>query len=170
MDDAFDTNALLDTSYTGDLNRSLIPIPEGEFYARVKENSVKVRRFTSKQNNLITMADMVFSIEDQSVKDATHMENPAIPYSIFLETEPGSNRLLTKEDNPNANISLGRLKYALGIREGKEWSLRGFEGLGCFIKVEQEPNPDDIEHPRSKVVGVYKDKKPDPAAATGKRR
>jgi hypothetical protein len=159
MEDAFDTTALLDTSYTGDLNRSLVPIPEGEMYARIKEGSVKVRRFTSKAGNLVTMADMVFAIEDQSVKDATQLPEPAIPASIFLDTEPGSNRLLTKEDNPNANIQLGRLKHAVGIKEGKTWSLRSFEGLACYIKVEHEANPDDIEHPRSKVVGFYKDKK-----------
>jgi hypothetical protein len=168
-EDYFDTSALVDTEYTGDLNRALVPIPEGEFYSRVKPDSVKVNRFISKAGNLVNICNLVFSVEDEDVKAATQLPDPSITASIFLDLDPGTNRLLTKEDNPNANIGLGKLKHALGIKEGKPWSLRQFEGMACYIKVVHEPNPDDIEHPRSKVTGYYKDSKED-KANSGKRK
>lgn len=168
-EDTFDTSALVETEQTGDLNRALVPIPEGEYYARVKPDSVKVRRFTSKAGNLVNMCDLNFSIEDDEVKASTQLPDPTIQANIFLDIDPTTNRILTREDNPNANVQLGRLKHALGIKEGKPWSLRQFEGMACYIKVVHEPNPDDIEHPRSKVMGFYRDSKEDKAAGKSRR-
>jgi hypothetical protein len=169
-DDHFDTSALVDTEYTGGLNRTLVPIPEGEFLARVKPDSVKVNRFTSKAGNLVNICNLVFSVEDEDVKAQTRLPDPSITASIFLDLDPGTGRLLTKEDNPNANVGLGKLKHALGIREGKAWSLRQFEGMACYIRVVHEPNPDDIENPRSKVTGYYKESKADKEASASRKR
>jgi hypothetical protein len=158
-DDAFDTNALLDTQYTGDLNRNTVPVPAGEYYARIKENSVKVRKFTSKAGNEVCMCDMAWVIDDPDLAADMQVKEPTAFGSIFLQLSPGSNKIATKEEDPNANIQLGRLKYAMGIKEGKPWSVRAFEGMACYIRVESEPDPNDIENVRSKVTGFYKEQK-----------
>jgi hypothetical protein len=169
QEDTFDTSALIETENTGDLNRYMEPVPEGEMMARINADSVKVERFTSKAGNLVTLCRMVFTVEDEDVKAAMKMDKPTINASIFLDMENG--RLTTKDDNPNANVALGKLKYALRIPEGKPWSLRQFEGLSCFIKVAHDPNPEDIEHPYSRVTGFYRDRKDAGAApATNNRR
>jgi hypothetical protein len=166
MADTFDPSVLVDTEYTGDLNRQLTPIPEGTYYGRVKEGSVKAKKGISKAGNAYCVCDMQFVLTDEDVKAATKLEEPTVFASIFLDLTP-SGAIETKEANPNANVQLGRLKHALGLREGKPWSLRSFEGLGCYIRVVQEPDADDIENIRNRVTGYYRE--PKSPTATSKK-
>lgn len=154
----FDPASLLDTEYEDDLNTRLTPVPEGEYYARIKENSVKVSQFANKNGGEPhSVMNLLFVIEDEEVKRVTQLQEPQVRMSVFLELKPGTNQLLTAADNPNANVRLGRLKEALGIKPGKKWSPRQFEGMGCFIKVKQKVNPDDIEDVNSEVQAVSKE-------------
>ena len=149
---AFDPSSLLDTEYTDDLNTRLTPIPEGEFYARIKPDGIIVREIINKQNEKRHVADVIFEIDDEEVKRQTQLTTPQVRCSIFLDLKPGTSQLLTKEDNANANVRLGRLKEACGIKPGKKWSLRHLEGLGCYVKVKQRADPEDIETVYSDVV------------------
>lgn len=170
MYDAFDPNALLDTQNEGDFNRYMIPVPAGEHYARIKDGSVKVRKFTSKAGNPVCMCDLQWVVEDASVAEAMGVKEALIFDSFFLDIDHDTNRLVTKEENPNANLTLGRLKYAMGVKEGRPWSLRSFEGMACYLRVEQDADPNDIENIRNRVTGYYKDRKADDADASKRRR
>ena len=154
---AFDPASLLDTEYSDDLNTRLTPIPEGEFLARVKPDGIIVREIKTKQGETRHVADVIFLVDDEEVKRATQLTEPQVRCSLFLDLKPGTSQLLTKEDNPNANVKLGRLKEACGIKPGKAWSLRHLEGLGCYIKVKQRTDPDDIETVYSDVVAFSKE-------------
>lgn len=169
-DDAFDPNALLDTENEGDFNRYMTPVPAGEHYARVKEGSLKVRKFTSKAGNPVAMCDLQWVVEDASVAEGMGVKEAVIFDSFFLDIDHDTNRLVTKEENPNANLTLGRLKFAMGVKEGRPWSLRSFEGMACYLKVDVESAADDVENMRNKVLGYYKDRKADGADAQRKRR
>jgi hypothetical protein len=163
MADTFDPSVLIETEYTGDLNRQLTPVPEGIFFGRIREGGVKVKKGISKAGNAYCVCDLAFVIQDEEVKAATNLEEPMVFASVFLDLTP-SGALETRESNPNANVQLGRLKHALGLREGKPWSLRSFEGLGCYLKVTQDPDPEDIESIRNRVTGFYRELRAAPAA------
>jgi hypothetical protein len=157
MPDVFDPAVLLDTEYTGDLARYSTPCPEGVHMARVKDGSVNVKKGVSKAGNAYCILEMLFCIEDEEVKKQLKRDLVYAPASIFLDLTP-SGQIATKADNPDANTALGRLKSAMGFREGKAWKLRNFEGMSCYVKVVQETNPDDIEDVRAKAVAFYKDR------------
>ena len=154
MQSTFDPTTLKDMEYTGDLNTRLTPVPEGEFWARLSK--VDLRQNKAKDGRDLTLADFLFIIEDDGVKQATHLLEPQVRMSIFLDI--GANgALLTAEDNPNANVKLGRIKAALGIKPGKRWSFRHMEGQSCYVKVKQRTDPEDIEIVYSDVVSVSKE-------------
>ncbi len=150
---AFDPSALLETETDGDFNTRLIPIPEGEFAAHIKEGGVSVRGGT-KDGAPWRAADILFIIDDEEVKTSTSLKEPTAKLGLFLETDASGQRLLTKEDNPNANVKLGKLKEAVGIKPGRKFSLRHLEGLSCFVRIKQRTDPQDIETIYSDVVAV----------------
>ena len=68
------------------------------------------------------------------------------------------------EDFEGALVVISHDRYFLDrvvdrTAELEDGSLRQFEGMACFIKVSHEANPEDIEHPFSRVVGYYRDRK-----------
>lgn len=145
---------MLDTEYTGELNTRLTPIPEGEWQAHVKQpNGVSIRSGVKDGKRWAT-ADVMFVIDDEEVKSRTQLTEPMARMSLFLDLVPGTNQIQTSEDNPNANVRLGKLKEALGIRPGKKWSLRHLEGLSCFVRIKQRTDENDIETVYSDVVAV----------------
>lgn len=160
-DDAFDPDALLDTQNEGDFNRYMTPVPAGEHYARVKDGSVKVRKFTSKAGNPVCMCDLQWVIEDQGVAESMGVKEALVFDNFFLDFDHNTNRLVTREENPNANLTLGKLKYAMGVKEGRPWSLRSLQGMACYIRVEQDADANDVENIRNRVTGYYKDRKGD---------
>jgi hypothetical protein len=145
---------LLETETDGDFNTRLIPIPEGEFSAHIKEGGVTIRGGVDKSGQRWTAADVFFVIDDEEVKTVTQLKEPVAKLGIFLETDASGQRLLTKEDNANANVKLGRLKEAVGIKPGRKFSLRHLEGLSCFVRIKQRTDPNDIETIYSDVVAV----------------
>lgn len=153
---AFDPNALLDTEYSDNLRTRLVPIPEGVYYAHIK--GVPAVRSGSKDGTVWAAADFTFVIDDEEVKSKTQLTEPSCRYSTFLDLKPGTAQLLTEADNPNANIKLGRLKEACGMKPGRAWSLRHFDGLSCWVRIKQRTDPDDIETIYSDVVAVSKEK------------
>lgn len=164
---SFDPAQLLDTEYSDDLRTRLTPVPEGDWRGRIKENGILIRK-TGQAGSEYTVADVLFLVEDEEVKERTQLKEPTVRASLFLDLKPGTNQLLTEKDNPNANVKLGQLKAACGIKPGAKWSFRQLEGLGCFIKVKHRPNPDDIENPRVDIVAFSKE--PFPAPGASRRR
>lgn len=150
-DSTFDPSTLLDTEYTGDLNTRLTPIPEGAYVGRIKTVAI---RSGVKDGVRWAAADINFVIEDEEVKAATQLAEPMARMGLFLDLVPGSNRIATSEDNPNANVRLGRLKEACGIKPGRKWSLRHLEGMQCYVRVKQRADDNDPETIYSDVVAV----------------
>lgn len=151
---AFDPTSLLETEYSDDLNTRLTPIPEGEYMAHIKSI---VPRSGVKDGVPWFAADVNFIIDDEEVKTATQLREPMARLGLFLDMKPGTTVLATKEDNPNANVKLGKLKEAVGLKPGRKWSLRHLEGLSCYVKIKQRTDPNDIETVYSDVVSVTKE-------------
>jgi hypothetical protein len=152
----FDPSSLLDSEYEDNLRTRLVPVPEGVYQAHIK--GVPAVRSGVKDGNRWCTADFLFVLDDEQVKKDTQLQEPTVRYSMFLDMDPSSTRLLTETDNPNANIKLGRLKEACGIKPGRKWSLRHFDGLSCWVRVKQRTDPDDIETIYSDIVAVSKER------------
>ncbi len=152
----FDPSSLLDTEYSDDLNTRLTPIPEGEYYAKV--GKIDVKAVSAKDGRALRIAEVIFIIDDEGVRESTHLTEPQarLRPAMFLDLNTDGT-LQTKEQNPNANVKLGRLKEALGFKAGRKWSLRMMEGQYCFVKVRQRTDENDIEVVYSDVVAVSKE-------------
>lgn len=152
----FDPTSLLDTEYSDDLNTRLTPVPEGEYYAKLSK--IDVRAISAKDGRPLRIADVYFIIDDEEVRNSTQLKEPQarLRPSVFLDLNPDGT-LQTKEQNPNANVKLGKLKEALGFKPGRKWSLRMMEGQYCFVKVRQRTDENDIEVVYSDVVAVSKE-------------
>lgn len=148
----FDPSELLEMSFGDDFNTRATPFPEGECYARVK--SITGKEVTTKTGDAAIVVETIFVTDDDVIKQATKMNEPSVRYSIFLELVPGTKRVMTKDDNPNANLKLGRLKMALGVKAGKKFRLNDLVGLACYIKTKQRLDPEDSETIYTDVVGV----------------
>ncbi len=152
----FDPSEMLETSFDGDaFNDHYTPFPETECYARVK--SVNVLRGTFKEGQPYLRAQFMFVTDDEHVQQATGLREPQVRYEFFLDTKEGPNGQLTvqtKNDNVNANIRLTKLRNALGLPAGKRFNMAQFDGLSCYIRTKQQPNPQNSDEPYCNVVAV----------------
>lgn len=148
----FDPSELLDLSFGDDFNTRATPFPETECYARVK--SISGKEITTRTGDTSIVVEAIFVTDDEHVKQATHMNEPTVRYSLFLELVPGTKRVMTKDENPNANLKLGRLKTALGVKSGKKFKLPDLVGLACYIKTKQRLDPEDSETIYTDVTAV----------------
>lgn len=145
----FDPTELLETKIDGDaLNDHFTPFPETECFGRIKK--IAGRKVTvGGEDKLI--AQFMFVTEDQHVIDETGLREPMVRYELWLDTDPATGRMLDKKDNPNANVALGRLKKACGIKDGKPFRIADLDGLGCYIKTKQDKRDEETF---TKVVAV----------------
>lgn len=155
---SFDPAGFLDTQYEDGLRKNLPPIPEGVYLGRIKDAPAIRTGTSNKDGKQWATADFLFVIDDEEAKKATGLDEPQARFSCFLDFKPGTTQLLTEKDNPASNVKLGRLKDACGIKPGRPWSLRHFDGLTCWVRIKQRTDPDDIETVYSDVVSVSKEK------------
>ena len=149
----FDPTELLETTLEGDsFNSHFTPFPETECYGRIKK--VAGRRVMTKDNRESLLAEFTFTTDDQHVLDETGLKEPQVRYSIWLDADPMTGRLLTKDENPNANVRLARLKKACGLKEGKKFRIADFDGLGCYIKTKHRAPTGDSDDIQTDVVAV----------------
>ena len=152
----FDPSEVLETSFEGDsFNDHYTPFPETECYGRVKK--VNVLHGTAATGDEYMKAQIMFCTDDEHVVQATGQREPQVRYEFWLDTKRGPTGRLemqTKEDNVNANVKIPKLRNALGLQPGRRFNLAQFEGLGCYIKTKQSPNPQNPDEPFCNVVAV----------------
>ena len=123
-----DTFLQTETSETGDTEYT--PIPEGEYTGVIKEIKSGVT------SNGSPFLNVLWTIDDQEVKDFTGMPEPTCRQTLWLDVnENGS-----LEFGPNKNIGLNRLRSALGQNDGKPWSPLMMEGQVARVLVKQSTN------------------------------
>lgn len=147
----FDATTFLDQTVTGAMDTKYPLIPAGE-YAGISK-SIKARKQPATDPTIAdyTVLDVVWSIEDAGVKEATQLDNPTCRQSVFLDlNEEGK-----LDIRPTKNVQLGRLREALGLnQEGVEFSFSMLVGQPAIVKIEHSPNKTDPENPYSNVTKV----------------
>lgn len=140
----FDPNTFMSDTITGATDTKYVPVPQGEYPAIIK--SLSARQIPSRQDpsKQMTIVDIVYEIDDSTVKEATGLDAPTVRQSVFLElTERG------KIDNSKGkNVPLGKVRDALGLNNpDKPFALTDLVGRAAVVTVEHTPNeksPGDV--------------------------
>lgn len=147
----FDPNQFLSDTVRGANDTKYIPVPQGEYPAIVK--AVNARQMSSKADpsKMVTVADIIFEIDDQTVRTATGLDNPTVRQSVFLDLTPQGRLDMSK----GKNIGLGKLREALGLNDpNRDFSFADLPGRAAIVQVEHTPNeksPGDVYANVSKV-------------------
>lgn len=150
-DSVFNADALLDASYDESPPDHYTPITEGEYLLRVK--TVNLRQGQSSDQRVFTILDLDMVVEDEKIKADLNMPEPMVRHSIFLDMKPDG----TLDFGTNKNVKLGQFKKACGLREGKKWTFRHFDGATCYGKLKQEPDKNDPERIYNRVTAVTRE-------------
>lgn len=122
---SFDPENFLNTEFTGVGSTEYVPCPEGEFNAMVK--SIKPRVLQDGRPIL----DVTYIITDSTVQEETGMAEPTVRQTHWLDiTESGG-----LDFGRGKNVSLNRLRDALGQNTGAPWSPGMLVGGAVVVKV-----------------------------------
>lgn len=126
---AFDADSFLSQEIDANFDTEFTPIPEGEFEAQI--DSIQLSSFTDRDSGEEKpILKPMWRILDPEVIEATGMENPKCPQTVFLDYEGGV--LLT---GTNKNIMLGKLKEMAG--NPANFTLNDLVGVTATVRVKQ---------------------------------
>jgi len=136
----FDPNAFLDMPVEGTNDTVVVPCPVGEYLAVVEK--VDVRAWTKRDDPSVggLALDIIWTIEDQSVKEYLAREKVSVKQGIMLDLTDGG----TLDMGKGRNISLGRLREAVGLNNpGQAFSFNQLPGQMAKVKVDHRPDKND---------------------------
>jgi hypothetical protein len=140
----FDPAQFLATSFEGEMNTKIIPIPEGEFAAVIKDINV---RATDKS----VVMDVTWGVDDETVRKTTGRESPTVKQGVFLTFDDRG--MLDRDQNQQ----LARIREAVGQNTGGAWSPQQLLGQAARIKVAHKPGKNAEEgEVYANVVAVAK--------------
>lgn len=130
----FNPDAFMNTAISEANDTKIVPIPEGDHIAAVKEIKGRV----AKDRPIL---DVIWLVDSDEAKQATGMETPQIKQSIFLDfTETGA-----LDMSKGKNVQLGKLRAALGQNvSGKPWMPGHLIGGVAKIKITHRVDGEDI--------------------------
>lgn len=123
----FDVTKFLNVQVTEPMDTQLIPIPEGEYRAIIKD--VKPRM--AKDSPIL---DIVWRIDDPEgkVKAVTGLDENAARQSVFLDLLSNGGFDLAK----GKNVQLGKVRDAVGQNvPGQPWAPGNLKGAVASIKI-----------------------------------
>jgi hypothetical protein len=129
MSDMFDPDQFMSSESEGEMSTEFTPVPEGEYNAVI--TSVEPRQFTSAKGTF-TVLDITWAIDDATVSEVTGMESPKVRQTAFLDLTASGGLDMGK----GKNITLGRVREAIGQNNPGPWSPTQLEGNVAIVKVE----------------------------------
>lgn len=124
---AFDIQKFLNVQVTEPMDTQLIPIPEGEYKALIKD--IKPRM--AKDSPIL---DVMWTLDDPAgaVSAATGLKENNARQSVFLDLLPNGGFDLAK----GKNVQLGKLRDAVGQNiPGQPWMPGNLKGSVAKIKI-----------------------------------
>lgn len=121
----FNAEQFMQTEFEGKLETEFTPIPEGEYRAVIKEVNPDV---TPKGSPLL---ELIWIIDDQSVRDLIGMDEPTSRQTIWLDVNENGGLEIGK----NKNVSLGKLREALGQNDGRPWAPTMLLGQPATVNI-----------------------------------
>jgi len=137
----------LNQSVEGQLSTSIIPIPVGEYQAAVI--AVALRDFLFKKGDKAGMTgyalDVNWELADTSITEIIKRD-AKIRQSMILDM---SGQGLDMSEG--CNITLGRIREAVGQNDGSAWSPNNLVGAVAVIQITQKMEGEDIYNEIKKV-------------------
>jgi len=132
----FNADAFMSTEVEGELDTEFTPIPEAEYQALIKE----IKPGTTQKGS--TFMEIIWIVDSQEVRDLLGLEEPTTRQTVWLDfTEAGA-----LEFGKNKNVSLGRLREALGQNTGAPWKPTDLLGQVATV---------DIKHRLGDKGGIF---------------
>jgi len=136
----FDVNNFLDATTTEAGDTKIIPVPEGVYLAVCSKVAARTWQSKDGMTSGLTL-DLVWDIDDQSVRDATGRDKVAVKQGIMLDLKEDGGLDFGK----GKNVALGRAREAVGLNEpGKPFAPSMFNGRMCKVLVKQRVVDQDI--------------------------
>lgn len=149
-DNNFSAQAFLDGVQTDSVESKFTPVPEGDYAASIKPNTITVEKVTFKDGNEGARFRAQWVLDGE----VAGMTTPTVRQDFLLDINgfnaDGSPRLKT---GPNQNVRLGKLITLSGQKQS-QWSYRGLEGARGLVKVSHRPDKDDAEIVYAEVKAV----------------
>ena len=147
---SFDADTFLSSSVAGSNSTKVIPCPPGEFFAVIEK--IGARQVQSKDGSETRVVlEVSWLVEDDGAKAATGRDSVSVKQGIFLDLD-ALGGVDTKE---GTNVSLGRLRAALGLNDPSEpFSFQMLPGRTAKIQVTHRDDPKDPENKFADVRSV----------------
>lgn len=144
----FDPNLFLEQSFVEANSTKVLPVPEGEFVAIIKE--IKPRQWAKKDDPSVggVCLDVVWNIEDENLKAQLDRREITVQQGVMLDfTDSG-----TLDMSKGKNVGLGRLREAVDLNQpGQAFSFTMLPGRMAKIAVKHDVDGDNI-YARVKAV------------------
>lgn len=152
---AFNADAFLNQTVDAPMSTSVTPCPEGEYVAFIDDGD-KAITFSGgrsdKTGDEWNKMNVLFDIKDDAVRDLLKRDKILVPMQCFLDITPAG----TLDVSEGKNVSIGRLRQALGQNEGA-WNPAMLKGKGpLMVKVTQRSDPKDPTIKYAEIARVAK--------------
>ncbi|MDO8340821.1 MAG: hypothetical protein Q7T59_02525 [Candidatus Woesebacteria bacterium] len=138
----FSPEQFLDMQTTESNDTVIIPVPVGEFIGIIKE--IKMRPWQSKSDpsKAGVALDVLWSIDDESVKAVTGRTEVTVKQGIMLDIREDGQGL---DMGKGKNIGLGRLREATNLNvKGQPFAVTMFPGRAARVKVEHRVDGENL--------------------------
>jgi hypothetical protein len=149
---SFDAEKFMTSTSSGPMSTQPVLCPEGEFRAFIDdgEKAISFMNGTSQAGNEWHKMSVLCNVADDNVKAQLKRDKVLVPFSCFLDIK--GDGLDTEEGK---NVSLGRLRKAVGQNDASAWAPAMLKGKGPFmIKVSHRSDPKDPEIKYAEVTKV----------------
>jgi hypothetical protein len=127
----FDTDSLLNSTFSDANATTYEPCPEGEYPAAV--DTFKPRTFKNRDGEESVVLDIFWLPQLSAEQEQALGRKPKVKQTLFLDTTPSGGLDMGK----GKNIGLGRLREALGQNQpGKPWNFGMLMGGTAVVKVQ----------------------------------
>lgn len=144
---AFNPDLFMQTSIEGEMSTTLVPCPEGEYAAVIKDLKPRVL------SNGSAVMDITWAIDDETVKKVTGMNEPTVRQSIWLDTTESGGLDMAQ----GRNVGLGRLREAVNQNvKGRPWVPTNLIGQVARVKVTHTADKNDSSVIYANITAVTK--------------
>jgi hypothetical protein len=144
----FDVESFIHTEIEGANETNFTPVPIGDYEALIDDIKLTSRDINGRE---VVILDVMWDILDENLRATMNRDKVIVRQGVFLDVADGALAF-----GPNQNVSLGRLRDALGQNsDGTPWSFSSLRGAGpVYLRVEHRDNPNNPDNPYTDVKSV----------------
>jgi hypothetical protein len=153
----FDTNAFLETSFSGNLDTTYVLPPEDDYTAQITDRltfrSGRIEKGDRAGQTWAT-ADLQWELLDDTLKQTLNLDRVLVRQSLMLDLLPDSTPDSPRLDfGTNKNMRLKRLLDATGLNSKKSWNFGMFKFATATVHVEHR-KPEGFDDFMAEVTRV----------------